>query len=104
MEIAIRELERQDKYKLLIGCIIPRPIAWVTSHDDKGVVNAAPFSYFNVASIEPMMVSVAVMRKPAASEKIRREIFCRQANLSSIWWTSTMSMRSTRPRQTIRQT
>ncbi|WP_432774553.1 flavin reductase family protein [Brevibacillus gelatini] len=69
MEIAIRELERQDKYKLLIGCIIPRPIAWVTSHDDKGVVNAAPFSYFNVASIEPMMVSVAVMRKPGSVRK-----------------------------------
>ncbi|WP_429844028.1 flavin reductase family protein [Brevibacillus sp. FIR094] len=69
MEIAINEIERQEKYKLLIGCIVPRPIAWVTSLGEGGIVNAAPFSYFNVASIEPMMVSVAVMRKPGSVPK-----------------------------------
>lgn len=69
MEIAIHEIERQDKYKLLIGCIVPRPIAWVTSLGEGAIVNAAPFSYFNVASIEPMMVSVAVMRKPGSVPK-----------------------------------
>lgn len=69
MELRMTELERQEKYKLLIGGIIPRPIAWVTSMDGKGLVNAAPFSYFNVASIEPMMISVAVMRKPGGIRK-----------------------------------
>jgi flavin reductase (DIM6/NTAB) family NADH-FMN oxidoreductase RutF len=69
MEIDISAIERQDKYKLLIGCIVPRPIAWVTSVGASGVVNAAPFSYFNVASIEPMMVSIAVMRKPGSIMK-----------------------------------
>ncbi|KMZ39969.1 MULTISPECIES: flavin reductase family protein [Bacillales] len=69
MEIAIHEIERQEKYKLLIGCIVPRPIAWVTSLGEGMIVNAAPFSYFNVASIEPMMVSVAVMRKPGSVPK-----------------------------------
>lgn len=64
MEIEIGKVERQDKYKLLIGCVIPRPIAWVTSVSKSGVVNVAPFSYFNVACIDPMMVSVAVARKP----------------------------------------
>ncbi|MGE7273722.1 flavin reductase family protein [Brevibacillus panacihumi] len=66
MELQVSELARQEKYKLLIGCIVPRPIAWVTSLGENGKVNAAPFSYFNVASIEPMMVSVAVMRKPGS--------------------------------------
>lgn len=69
MEITIHEIERQEKYKLLIGCIVPRPIAWVTSLGKGEIVNAAPFSYFNVASIEPMMVSVAVMRKPGSVPK-----------------------------------
>ncbi|MGG1659330.1 flavin reductase family protein [Brevibacillus sp. NRS-1366] len=64
MEIAISDIAFQEKYKLLIGCIVPRPIAWVTSLGEDGVINAAPFSYFNVASIEPMMVSIAIMRKP----------------------------------------
>ncbi len=64
MELTMADLERQEKYKLLIGGIIPRPIAWVTSMGGDGLLNAAPFSYFNVASIEPMLISVAVMRKP----------------------------------------
>lgn len=64
MEIEIKQIDRQDKYKLLIGCVVPRPIAWVTSLNESGIVNAAPFSYFNVACIDPMMISVAVSRKP----------------------------------------
>jgi flavin reductase (DIM6/NTAB) family NADH-FMN oxidoreductase RutF len=69
VEINIHEIERQEKYKLLIGCVIPRPIAWVTSVSADGVVNAAPFSYFNVACIDPMMISIAVIRKPGAVTK-----------------------------------
>lgn len=69
MELSMADLKRQEKYKLLIGGVIPRPIAWVTSMGGSGLVNAAPFSYFNVASIEPMMVSVAVMRKPGGIRK-----------------------------------
>lgn len=69
MELSMADLKRQEKYKLLIGGIIPRPIAWVTSMGGSGLVNAAPFSYFNVASIEPMLVSVAVMRKPDGIRK-----------------------------------
>lgn len=34
-----------DNYKLLIGSIVPRPIAFVTSVDEAGIVNAAPFSF-----------------------------------------------------------
>lgn len=52
----------RDNYKLLIGSIIPRPIAFVTSLSLDGVVNAAPFSYFNVVSSRPPMISLAVQR------------------------------------------
>lgn len=69
MEIVISEIDRQSKYKLLIGSVLPRPIAWITSVSEKGIVNAAPFSYFNVACIEPMMISVSIMRKPGGLMK-----------------------------------
>jgi flavin reductase (DIM6/NTAB) family NADH-FMN oxidoreductase RutF len=52
----------KENYKLLIGSIIPRPIAFVTSASSDGVVNAAPFSYFNVVSAEPPLVSISVGR------------------------------------------
>jgi flavin reductase (DIM6/NTAB) family NADH-FMN oxidoreductase RutF len=69
MEINVQTLDRQAKYKLLIGGVLPRPIAWVSSQGKEGVVNVAPFSYFNVACIDPMMVSIAVARKPGGVSK-----------------------------------
>ncbi|MDX1688637.1 MAG: flavin reductase family protein [Candidatus Promineifilaceae bacterium] len=48
------ELIRKDRYKLLIGTVLPRPIAWVSSMDEEGNLNLAPFSYFTVAATNPM--------------------------------------------------
>lgn len=52
-----------DNYKLMIGTIIPRPIAFITTLSENGTVNAAPFSYFNVVSAAPPLISVAVQRR-----------------------------------------
>jgi flavin reductase (DIM6/NTAB) family NADH-FMN oxidoreductase RutF len=46
-EFSLRDLSPHDRYKLLSGIVVPRPIALVTTLDN-GVVNAAPFSFFNV--------------------------------------------------------
>ncbi|GIO67931.1 hypothetical protein J21TS3_27520 [Paenibacillus cookii] len=53
----------RDNYKLLTGSIIPRPVAWVTTLAGNGKVNAAPFSYFNIVTADPPMISVSVQRK-----------------------------------------
>ncbi|WP_227396274.1 flavin reductase family protein [Jeotgalibacillus aurantiacus] len=58
----LKQSER-DNYKLLTGGIIPRPIAFVTTMSETGVINAAPFSYFNIVTADPPMVSVSVQRK-----------------------------------------
>jgi flavin reductase (DIM6/NTAB) family NADH-FMN oxidoreductase RutF len=60
MEIDPASLDRRAAYQLMISCIIPRPIAWVTSLSKEGVVNLAPFSYFNGVSSFPPIVSIAV--------------------------------------------
>mgnify|MGYP001302771334 CR=1 FL=1 len=57
------EQSERDNYKLLIGSILPRPIALVTTLSEAGVVNAAPFSYFNIVTANPPMISVSVQRK-----------------------------------------
>lgn len=54
------EQTERENYKLLIGSIIPRPIAFVTTHSEDGVLNGAPFSYFNVVSSNPPMVSLSI--------------------------------------------
>lgn len=55
-------LTERDTYKFLIGSIVPRPIAFVTTRNGD-VINAAPFSYFNVVTSNPPLVSVAIQRK-----------------------------------------
>jgi len=59
----------QDNYKLLIGSIIPRPVAFVSTLSSEGVLNAAPFSFFNIVTANPPMVAVSVQRKPGGIQK-----------------------------------
>lgn len=53
MEIVPEELAYRDIYKLLTGSIIPRPIAWVSTLNDAGQPNLAPFSFFTAVSSKP---------------------------------------------------
>lgn len=54
-----KELDEQLIYKLLSGSVVPRPIAWLTTQNEEELVNVAPFSFFNVASANPPLLSVA---------------------------------------------
>lgn len=57
------QLSVKENYKLIIGSIVPRPIALVTTHSTaNGVVNAAPFSYFNAVSSDPPLLSISIGR------------------------------------------
>ncbi len=62
----------RDNYKLLIGSIVPRPIALVTTLSKDGVLNAAPFSYFSIVASQPPMLSVAVQRNQGAMKDTAR--------------------------------
>ncbi|MFQ5401321.1 MAG: flavin reductase family protein [Anaerolineae bacterium] len=48
------DLSRKEKYKLVTGSVLPRPIAWVSSMDGAGHLNLAPFSYFTAVCPQPM--------------------------------------------------
>lgn len=47
-------LKSMDRYKLMIGTILPRPIAWVSTIDEAGNLNLAPFSFFTVGAMDPL--------------------------------------------------
>lgn len=53
-------LDSQSCYKLLIGSVVPRPIAWTSTVSRDGVRNLAPFSFFTVASREPPMLCISI--------------------------------------------
>lgn len=74
MHIDPTQQKERDNYKLMIGSIIPRPIAFITSQSEEGVVNAAPFSYFNIVTSNPPMISVSIQRKDGVQKDTARNI------------------------------
>jgi flavin reductase (DIM6/NTAB) family NADH-FMN oxidoreductase RutF len=56
------DLEQSALYKLLTGSIIPRPIGWISTIDENGINNLAPFSYFNLLGDDPPHVMFSTRR------------------------------------------
>ena len=64
MHFAVAEMPPNQIYNLLIGLVAPRPIALVTSMNDDGRVNAAPFSAYNYLCTDPPVVGLGVTNRP----------------------------------------
>ena len=60
MDLRLAELPVLERYKLLIGLVIPRPIAWISTRSANGVANCAPFSFFNVFSEDPPLCVIGI--------------------------------------------
>jgi flavin reductase (DIM6/NTAB) family NADH-FMN oxidoreductase RutF len=56
-------LSPRELYQLVISCVVPRPIALVTSLSAEGIVNAAPFSFYNAVSAHPPILMIAVEKR-----------------------------------------
>lgn len=67
-------MSEREIYKFLIGSIIPRPIAFVTTISKDGIVNGAPFSYFNIVSSNPPMISISIQRSGGEQKDTSRNI------------------------------
>jgi flavin reductase (DIM6/NTAB) family NADH-FMN oxidoreductase RutF len=63
------KLPAQDRYKLLCATVTPRPIAWVVTQSRQGVLNAAPFSFFNVFASDPPLVVIGVSAREPGRAK-----------------------------------
>ncbi len=62
-------LAAKDRYKLLCGVVVPRPIAFVTSINEDGRINAAPFSFFNVFSEDPPQIVLGLQHRQIGEMK-----------------------------------
>jgi flavin reductase (DIM6/NTAB) family NADH-FMN oxidoreductase RutF len=58
--VDLATLSRAERYKLLTGAVIPRPIAFVTTLGAGGVVNAAPFSQFVILAVDPGLLGISI--------------------------------------------
>jgi flavin reductase (DIM6/NTAB) family NADH-FMN oxidoreductase RutF len=69
MEYDVRELDPDDLYFLLIDWVAPRPIAWVSTLSKEGVINLAPFSFFNVVCDQPPVLMLSISKKEDGTRK-----------------------------------
>jgi flavin reductase (DIM6/NTAB) family NADH-FMN oxidoreductase RutF len=69
MSFDFAALSAPQRYKLLTGLVVPRPIALITTISADGLVNAAPYSFFNVFSEDPPIVVVGLQAKTDGSLK-----------------------------------
>ncbi len=69
MEIQPEDLEPRDRYKLLIGSIVPRPIAFVSTVSPRGEFNIAPYSFFTGVGSNPMTLLFCPGTRPDGSDK-----------------------------------
>lgn len=69
MLFEMAHLEMAVRYRLLTSTIVPRPIAWITTLDREGRINAAPFSCFNLMGYAPPMVAVGFQPRDDGGHK-----------------------------------
>ena len=64
MQFDLQSMKPMDRYELLLGTVLPRPITIVTTLSAEEAVNAAPYSLFNVVSHDPPVIMIAVLPHP----------------------------------------
>lgn len=62
MQISVKDTNSSILYKLLTGLVIPRPIGWISTIDENGINNLAPFSFFNVVGEDPPHIMFSTVR------------------------------------------
>ncbi|EHI70832.1 flavin reductase family protein [Streptococcus ictaluri] len=68
------QLSAIEEYKVLIGTVIPRPIAFVSTLSEDGQVNLAPFSFYNIVSYNPAILSISIQRRQGQMKDSARHI------------------------------
>ncbi len=62
LDFDIEKMDRMESYRLLASLVVPRPIAFVTTINDENLVNAAPYSFFNMMGSEPPILAINIAR------------------------------------------
>ncbi len=69
------KIPAREGYKLLVSTVTPRPIAWISTQNAAGQLNAAPFSFFNAFAGDPPVVGIGIgSHQPGRAKDTRRNI------------------------------
>ncbi|HVI07064.1 MAG TPA: flavin reductase family protein [Candidatus Binatia bacterium] len=65
MDVTVGEIPYAELYNIILNCVGPRPIAWVSTLSSSGQPNLAPFSFFNCVCVDPPLLAFAAGLRPA---------------------------------------
>lgn len=88
--INTKELTGKALYPLMTSAVVPRPIAWVSTLNPEGMVNLAPFSYFNLVSSRPPVLMISVGERDGIAKDTALNIFDRKEFVVHIVTESTL--------------
>ena len=74
VSISTQGMDTPTAYRLICGAVVPRPVAWITTIDAEGRVNAAPFSSYNYVAHSPPMLGVNIASRRGALKDTARNI------------------------------
>ena len=77
-QVKLSDLSAEETYKLLTGVVVPRPIAWVSTLSDQGLVNLAPFSCYTFVSTQPPLLGINMGRKAGQRKDTARNALARR--------------------------
>ena len=69
MYLSTESLDPRQIYAYLTGAVVPRPIAWISTIDNRGVANLAPYSFYTVASCQPPVLMVTQVNPRSGGDK-----------------------------------
>ena len=72
--VPAKGLDTAQAYKLVVGCVVPRPVAWITTMGLNGLVNAAPFSSYNYVATDPPMLAINIAERAGVMKDTARNI------------------------------
>ena len=62
--VDLESISHRERYQLLTSLVVPRPIGWISTWNDTGTPNLAPFSFFTALAASPMLVGVSIGHRP----------------------------------------
>ena len=93
MDVDAKDLSPREIYPLMTSCIIPRPVAWISTRSQAGVLNLAPFSYFMGVGSRPPMLSVCIGQRTGRPKDTAQNIRDTQqfvVNIATCKWAEKM--------------
>lgn len=69
MEFVLEKTDGDTLFRLVLGLVVPRPIGWVSTVSKEGVLNIAPFSFFNAVNDEPPVLMISVSDRDDGTPK-----------------------------------